>query len=91
MAHQPEIDSDDIGGVVRGPNGVEAGVWVIAETRELGTRYIKAVVTDDPKAGWKGRGLWTTSGDRTPWLMEGGKGSKPLVVHFQLRPDALAK
>ncbi len=46
---------------------------------------------DDPEAGWKGRGLWTTSGDRTPWLMEGGKGSKPLVVHFQLRPDPLAK
>jgi hypothetical protein len=46
---------------------------------------------DDPNAGWKGRGLWTTSGDRTPWLMEGGKGSKPLVVHFQLRPDPLAK
>ena len=31
---------------------------------------------DDPNAGWKGRGLWSTSGDRTPWLMEGGKGSK---------------
>jgi hypothetical protein len=46
---------------------------------------------DDPNAGWKGRGLWTTSGDRTPWLKEGGKGSKPLVVHFQLRPDPLAK
>jgi hypothetical protein len=46
---------------------------------------------DDPKAGWKGRGLWTTSGDRTPWLMEGGKGSKPIAVHFQLRPDPLAK
>jgi hypothetical protein len=46
---------------------------------------------DDPNAGWKGRGLWTTSGDRTPWLMEGGKGSRPLVVHFQLRPDPLAK
>jgi hypothetical protein len=46
---------------------------------------------DDPKAGWKGRGLWTTSGDRTPWLKEGGKGTKPLVVHFQLRPDPLAK
>ena len=45
---------------------------------------------DDPEAGWKGRGLWVPSGDRTPWLMEGGKGSKPLVVHFQLRPDALA-
>ena len=46
---------------------------------------------DDPKAGWKGRGLWTTSGDRAPWLMERGKGSKPLVVQFQLRPDPLAK
>ena len=45
---------------------------------------------DDPNAGWKGRGLWTTSGDRTPWLMEGGKGKKPIAVHFQLRPDPLA-
>ena len=46
---------------------------------------------DDPDAGWKGRGLWSSSGDRTPWLMEGGQGSKPLAVHFQLRPDPLAK
>ena len=46
---------------------------------------------DDPDAGWKGRGLWSSSGDRTPWLMEGGKGTKPLAVHFQLRPDPLAK
>jgi hypothetical protein len=46
---------------------------------------------DDPKAGWKGRGLWTTSGDRTPWLKEGGKGMKPFAVQFQLRPDPLAK
>jgi hypothetical protein len=45
---------------------------------------------DDPNAGWKGRGLWVTSGDRTPWLMEGGKGNKPLAVHFQIRPDPLA-
>ena len=41
------IDNDDIGGVVTGPNGPEAGVWVIAETRELPVRYIKSVVTDD--------------------------------------------
>jgi hypothetical protein len=41
------IDSDDIGGVVTGPNGPEAGVWVIAETTDLPTRYIKSVVTDD--------------------------------------------
>lgn len=46
---------------------------------------------DDPAAGCKGRGLWTTSGDLTPWLMEGGKGAKPLVVHFQLRPHPPAK
>ncbi|MBI4527806.1 MAG: carboxypeptidase regulatory-like domain-containing protein [Deltaproteobacteria bacterium] len=46
---------------------------------------------DDPKAGWKGRGLWSSSGDRTPWLIEGGKGRKPMAVHFQLRPDPLAK
>jgi hypothetical protein len=46
---------------------------------------------DDAKAGWKGRGLWSTSGDRTPWLMEGGKGSRPRAVHIQLRPDPLAE
>ena len=41
------IDADDIGGVVGGPNGPEAGVWVIAETTDLPTGYIKSVVTDD--------------------------------------------
>src|SRR5262249_20225391 len=42
-----QIDGDDIGGVVTGPNGPEAGVWVIAETRELPTRFARIVVTDD--------------------------------------------
>ncbi len=46
---------------------------------------------DDPKAGWKGRGLWSTNGDRTPWLMETGKGSRPRAVQIQVRPDPLAK
>src|SRR5258708_10562657 len=41
------IDNDDIGGVVTGPGGPEAGVWVIAETKDLPTRYAKMVVTDD--------------------------------------------
>jgi len=45
---------------------------------------------DDPNAGWKGRGLWSTNGDRTPWLMETGKGSSPRAVHIQIRPDPLA-
>ena len=41
------IDPDDIGGVVTGGRGPEAGVWVIAETRDLPTRLIKVVVTND--------------------------------------------
>jgi hypothetical protein len=44
---QIRIDNDDIGGVVTGNKGPEAGVWVIAETTDLPTRYIKIVVTDD--------------------------------------------
>jgi hypothetical protein len=46
---------------------------------------------DDPNAGWKGRGLWSASGDRTPWLNELGKGARPLAVQIQVRPDPLAK
>ena len=41
------VKSDEIGGVVSSANGPEAGVWVIAETTDLPTRYIKEVVTDD--------------------------------------------
>ena len=41
------VGANDIGGVVSGPNGPEAGVWVIAETTNLPTRMIKIVVTDD--------------------------------------------
>ncbi|MDA2926719.1 hypothetical protein MYX78_05720 [Acidobacteria bacterium AH-259-G07] len=40
------IDDDDLGGVVTSPNGPEAGVWVIAETTDLPTRYARIVVTD---------------------------------------------
>jgi hypothetical protein len=43
----PQMDSDDIGGVVTGPGGPEAGVWVIAETTDLPTRFVRIVVTDD--------------------------------------------
>ncbi len=41
------VDRDDIGGVVTGNNGPEAGVWVIAETTDLPTKFAKIVVTDD--------------------------------------------
>jgi hypothetical protein len=47
---------------------------------------------DDPNAGWKGRGMWASSGNRTPFHDEGvGKGNVPKLVKLQLRPDPLAK
>ena len=46
FAQQPAADA--LTGVVTGPGGgPEAGVWVIAETTDLPTRFIKIVVTDD--------------------------------------------
>ena len=58
------IDDKSIGGVVTSRFGPEAGVWVIAETKDLGTRFAKIVVTDErgryvipdlPKANYR---LW---------------------------------
>jgi hypothetical protein len=46
---------------------------------------------DDPNAGWKGRGLWSASGDRTPWLNELGKGARPMAVQIQVRNSPLDK
>jgi hypothetical protein len=47
---------------------------------------------DDANAGWKGRGVWGSSGNRTPFHGEGiGKGDVPKLVKFQMRPDPLAK
>jgi hypothetical protein len=46
---------------------------------------------DDPNAGWKGKGVWATYGTRTPFHLETGKGTRPKVVKFQLRPDPLAQ
>lgn len=42
-----QVDADDLGGVVTGPDGPEAGVWVIAETTDLPTTFATIVVTDD--------------------------------------------
>src|SRR5207247_1537628 len=41
------IDNDDLGGLVTSAKGPEAGVWVIAETTDLPTKFVKIVVTDD--------------------------------------------
>ena len=41
------VDKDDLAGVVTSAKGPEAGVWVIAETSDLPTKFAKIVVTDD--------------------------------------------
>jgi hypothetical protein len=45
---------------------------------------------DDPNAGWKGRGIWTTSGTRANFHSEGGKDAYPKVYKVQMRPGPLA-
>ncbi|MEZ4701297.1 MAG: carboxypeptidase-like regulatory domain-containing protein [Rhodothermales bacterium] len=79
-------------------NGAEAllalqdGNWVVLRVPyPLGfyTKWMDGRI-DDPNAGWKGRGLWTTISTRAPFHMEGGKGTSSKVMKFQLRPDPLA-
>ena len=69
------------------------GKWVVMRVPYPMSFYAKGLDgrIDDPNGGWKGRGVWTTSGDRTPWLNEGGKGSEPIAFHFQIRPNPLAQ
>src|SRR5437660_1555301 len=70
------VDNDDIGGVVSGPRGPEAGVWVIAETSSTPTRLIKSVVTDD-----QGRYLVPDlpAGDYDVWVRGYGLVDSPKV------------
>ena len=46
---------------------------------------------DDANAGWKGKAIWATYSTRTPFHIEGGKGTTSKVVKLQLRPDPLAR
>jgi hypothetical protein len=46
---------------------------------------------DDPKGGWKGKGIWTSVSTRAPFHMEGGRGTTSKLVKFQVRPDPLSK
>ncbi len=68
------------------------GKWVVLRVPYPMGFYAKGMDgrIDDPNGGWKGRGLWATTGNRTPFHIEGGKGTTSKVVHFQLRPDPLA-
>jgi hypothetical protein len=69
------------------------GKWVILRVPyPMGfyTKWMDGRI-DDPATGWKGRGLWATVSTRAPFHMEGGKGTTSKVLHFQLRPDPLAR
>ncbi|HXH06732.1 MAG TPA: carboxypeptidase-like regulatory domain-containing protein [Vicinamibacterales bacterium] len=69
------------------------GKWIVLRVPyPLGfyTKWLDGRI-DDPRAGWKGRGLWATISTRAPFHLEGGKGTTSKVLHFQLRPDPLAK
>src|SRR6202790_5438159 len=93
------IGNTDLGGVVSGPNGPEAGVWVIAETSDLPTKMAKIVVTDDqgryvmpdlPKANYdvwvRGYGLVDSPKVKT----EPGKALDLKAVHAPSRAAAAA-
>ncbi|MFL6573074.1 MAG: carboxypeptidase-like regulatory domain-containing protein, partial [Burkholderiales bacterium] len=76
VAGAQKLGASDIGGVVSGPKGPEAGVWVIAETTDLPTKYAKVVVTDD-----KGRYLIPElpKADYTVWVRGYGLVDSPKV------------
>ena len=68
------------------------GNWVVMRVPyPLGfyTKWVDGRI-DDPNGGWKGRGLWATISTRTPFHMEGGKGTTSKVMQFQIRPNPLA-
>ncbi|MBM3770906.1 MAG: carboxypeptidase regulatory-like domain-containing protein [Acidimicrobiia bacterium] len=46
---------------------------------------------DDPKTGWKGKGYWSSYSTYASWHIEGGKGTLPKAIKFQMRPNPLAK
>jgi hypothetical protein len=69
------------------------GKWVVMRVPYPTGFYTKWMDgrIDDAKAGWKGRGVWSTVSTRAPFHMETGKGTTSKVVKFQVRPDPLAK
>jgi len=71
----------------------DSGEWTILRVPYPMAFYSRGLDgrIDDPNAGWKGRGLWANYGSNYVWHTEGGKGTKSKMVHFQLRPDPLAK
>src|ERR1039457_4740806 len=100
ISAQQSLANSYIQGVVQGEKGPEAGVWVIAETKDLLTNMIKSVVTDDrglflvpdlPSGNYKvwvrGYGLV----DSTPIEMKPDSKSITLKVSSAKTPQEAAK
>ena len=83
----------DTGNASEGLLVLKDGKWIVLRVPYPLGYYAKWLDgrIDDPKGGWKGRGLWSTVSTRAPFHMETGKGTTSKVVRFQLRPDPLAK
>ena len=71
----------------------ETGEWVVLRVPYPLGFYSRGLDgrIDDPDAGWKGRGLWANYGSNLNWHIEGGKGMRSSIIHFQLRPHPLAE
>ena len=83
----------DTGNASEGLLVLKDGKWVVLRVPYPTGFYTKWMDgrIDDPNAGWKGRGLYATVSTRAPFHMETGRGTTSKVMHFQLRPDPLAK
>src|SRR6201996_7158788 len=90
------VKADAIGGVVTGPNGPEAGVWVIAETTDLPTKYAKSVVTNDagqfvipqlPSAKYK---IWVRGYGLVDSDKQDAKPGKTIDLKAKVAPNAAA-
>jgi hypothetical protein len=83
----------DTGNESEGLLVLKDGKWIVLRVPyPLGfyTKWMDGRI-DDAKAGWKGKGLWACVSTRAPFHMETGKGTTSKVMHFQLRPDPLAR
>ena len=92
VAAKIDISAHDIGGQVTGEKGPEAGVWIIAETKDLPTKYAKIVVTDDqgrfvipelPDANYK---VWVRGYGLTDSAAIKSRPGK--LVDFKVKPTA---
>jgi hypothetical protein len=90
LGENVQIATSNLGGALL---ALVNGKWVVLRVPYPLGFYAKSINgrIDDPKAGWKGRGLWTGWANRSPWHNEGGKGTTSKAIHFQVRPNPLAK